>query len=340
MKWLIFFSSLPSKPVGNRVKVWRRLTKSGAVQLAGSVYVLPAGEDHGEFFQWLAAEIAGMGGEAAFARVDRVETVPDEKIVTLFEKRKANDYRPIGAFLDVFERKLESARQGGRAASRRSLALQKDKLRKAFEEARRTDFFASPAGGELGERLALAEAALASLGGSADGPAPPAIARRVVEDFRGRRWATRSRPFIDRMASAWLIRRFIDPAAVFTFVDEADAGSGPIDAVAFDLAGGEFSHVGDLCTFEVLVRSFGLTDPHLAGLAEIVHDLDVEDGRYRRPEAPGLRAVLDGVRRTARDDADALERGMMVFELLFAARTSPGAAMETGRTRAKGTGAG
>jgi hypothetical protein len=317
--WLLFFSSLPSKPVGNRVKVWRKLSKSGAVQLKGSVYVLPEGGERREFFQWLVAEVVGMGGEAAFVGAAHIETVADGDLIELFARRKSAEYRVIEDALDAAAGRIDNARQGGAGSSAKSLAAHLDKLRRDFDQARRTDFFSSDAGQALERRMEEAQAALAALNRHPPGAAAEeAIRPRAISDYRGYRWATRVRPFIDRMASAWLIRRFIDRDARFEFIlgdDGAAAGTG---VVRFDVVGGEFTHVGDLCTFEVLARSFALDDPAVTQLAEIVHDLDVQDERYRRAEAAGVEAVLEGVRRTARDDADALERGMRVFEALYA----------------------
>ena len=322
VSWLVFFSSLPSKPAGNRVKAWRRLGKAGAVQLKGSVYVLPDNREHEEFFQWLAGEFTSMGGEAAFVRADRVETMPDEEIVELFERRKAVDYRRLGEELDAIERKIDGARQGGRAATTKVLQVRIAKLERNFEEARRTDFFASTAGQELGNRIERLQAALRDLAGAAQrAPRSTGIPLNNPEAYRGRRWLTRRAPFVDRMASAWLIRKFIDPEAMFGFIDEEEVATAASDAVAFDVRGGEFTHVEDLCTFEVLVRSFELKNPALAKIVEIVHDLDVRDDRYRRAEAAGVEEILEGVRRTARDDDEALERGMAVFEMLYAAKS-------------------
>lgn len=319
--WLLFFSSLPSKPVGNRVKVWRRLSRSGAVQLRGSAYVLPAGEEQREFFAWLAAEVTGMGGEAAFVVVDRVETVPDDEVIALFERRKSADYRRIEGDLEAVARRIENARQGGASAAGGWLAARLEKVRRDFDEARRTDFFSSATGRELEHRIASTGDALRALAGRVAAAPAPAVEPRSPEAYQGRRWVTRPAPFVDRMASAWLIRRCIDPGAVFGFI----AGNGAVAAgageVVFDAAGGEFTHRGELCTFEVLLRSFGLRDAALDRLAEIVHDLDVREDGARHPETAGVGRVLEGIRRTARDDAEALERGMAVFEALYAART-------------------
>ena len=296
--------------------------RAGAVQLKGSVYVLPDNREHEEFFQWLSGEISGMGGEAAFIRADRVETMSEEEIVALFERRKAMDYRRLGEAIGVMEDKIAGALQGGRAVAAKALRSGIAKLERDFEETRRTDFFASAAGRDLGTRIERAQSALNELAAAAQrAPRSAEIPRRDPDAYRGRRWVTRRDPFIDRMASAWLIRKFIDPAAAFGFIDEEDVAAAAAVTVAFDVRGGEFTHVDDLCTFEVLVRSFALKDAALAKIVEIVHDLDLKDDRYRRAENPGVEEILEGVRQTARDDADALERGMAVFEMLYAAKS-------------------
>jgi len=320
--WLFFFSSLPSKPVGNRVRAWRRLVRAGAVQLKGTVYVLPDNREHEEFFQWLSGEISGMGGEAAFIRADRVETMSEEEIVALFERRKAMEYRRLGEAVGVMEDKIAGALQGGRAVAAKALRSGIAKLERDFEETRRTDFFASAAGRDLGTRIERAQGALNELAAAAQrAPHSAEIPLRDPDAYRARRWVTRRDPFIDRMASAWLIRKFIDPAAEFGFIDEEDVAAAAAATVAFDVRGGEFTHVDDLCTFEVLVRSFALKDAALAKIVEIVHDLDVKDDRYRRAEAAGVEEILAGVRRTAVDDDDSLERGMAVFEMLYSAKS-------------------
>jgi len=296
--------------------------RAGAVQLKGSVYVLPDNREHEEFFQWLSGEISGMGGEAAFIRADRVETMSEEEIVALFERRKAMDYRRLGEAIGVMEDKRAGALQGGRAVAAKALRSGIAKLERDFEETRRTDFFASATGRDLGTRIERAQGALNELAAAARrAPRSAEIPLRDPDAYRGRRWVTRRDPFIDRMASAWLIRKFIDPAAAFGFIDEEDVAAAAAVTVAFDVRGGEFTHVDDLCTFEVLVRSFALKDPALAKVVEIVHDLDVKDDRYRRAEAAGVQEILEGVRRTAVDDDDSLERGMAVFEMLYSAKS-------------------
>jgi hypothetical protein len=134
-------------------------------------------------------------------------------------------------------------------------------------------------------------------------------------------WITRKKPFVDRMASAWLIRRFVDKNASFDFIDEKDAEAVGKGSVVFDMRGGEFTHAGDMCTFQVIIKSFGLKDKTLKKIAEIVHDLDMKDEKYKATEAKGLEDILIGIRKTAKDDDDALEKGMAVFEMLYVSKT-------------------
>ncbi|MCL4474895.1 MAG: chromate resistance protein, partial [Nitrospirae bacterium] len=150
---------------------------------------------------------------------------------------------------------------------------------------------------------------------------PMTISTKSVTAYQGKIWVTRKKPFIDRMASAWLIKRFIDKSASFDFIDEKDAVAVGRDAIVFDLSDGEFTHKGDLCTFEVLLRSFSLKDKTLRKLGELVHVLDIKDEKYRIPEARGVEEILTGIRKRAVDDRDALEKGMTVFEMLYASKT-------------------
>ena len=305
--WLLFFYSVPARPVGNRMRVWRRLMKAGAVLLKGAAYVLPYSEEHYELFSWLVSEVAAMNGEAAFVRVGRIETMEDAEVRGAFSRQKEEAYRGIEGRLDSL-----------RIKDKRAAAVL-GKINREFVEVYRTDFFSSAAGAALGRRIKEVEEEAAGLTGKAAVQKEAQIRPRRVQDYRGRVWATRKRPFVDRMASAWLIRRFVDENAVFRFVDEI-GGPSIGDAVAFDMMNGEFTHVGDICTFEVLVKSFGLKDRALKAVAEVVHELDVKDGRYNRPEAVGVEGILSGIRKTATDDMDGLTRGMAVFEMLYTSK--------------------
>lgn len=319
--WLIFFYSVPSRPVSNRMKVWRRLNKAGAIQLKGAVYILPFNDEHYELLQWLVSGIAEMGGEAAFVRVAEMDTIKDAEIIDLFIRQRAADYALTGKALDDVERRLGSIQKGARAQHIKGISAQFSRLRRDFDEIRKIDFFSSREGAAIDGRIRRLNSELKVLFGTGSGrEKQAALEPKNAGDYKGKTWVTRKRPFIDRMASAWLIRRFIDKDAAFGFVDEKEPRGKKKDSVAFDVRGGEFTHVGDMCTFEVLVRSFGYKDKALKKIAEIVHDLDTKDDKYKSAEAKGLEDILIGIRKTATDDRDALERGMQVFEMLFVSK--------------------
>jgi len=195
---------------------------------------------------------------------------------------------------------------------------QLSKLLKEFEEVKRIDFFSSKEGAALNERIKQVDAELKKISGTeTKKESPVAISPRAVDTYQGKVWVTRKKPFIDRMASAWLIKRFIDKSAAFDFIDEKDMDAVGRNSIVFDIRGGEFTHVSDLCTFEVLFKSFGFKDKTLKKMAEIVHNLDTKDEKYKSAEAKGLEDILIGIRKTAKDDRDALEKGMQVFEMLY-----------------------
>jgi hypothetical protein len=321
--WLLFFYSIPSKPVSNRMKVWRKLTKAGAVNLKGAAYILPFNDEHYEFLQWLLAEITEMKGEAAFITIEKVDSMKDDELTALFNQHRAGDYRPIEKALDDLERKLSSIRKGAKALNLTGLSDQFHRLLKEFEEVRKVDFFSSKEGEALNGSIKHVQDTLRSLSGMETKKERPAtISYRSADDYQRKVWVTRRRPFMDRMASAWLIRRFIDKAASFGFIDEKDVqGAAAKGFITFDVRGGEFTHRGDMCTFEVLVRSFGLRDKTIRKIAEIVHNLDMKDNKYKADEAQGLEDILAGIRKTAKDDREALEKGMQVFEMLYASKS-------------------
>jgi len=318
--WLLFFYSVPSKPVSLRMKIWRRLSKAGSVQLKGAVYVLPLSEEHYEFFQWLVSEVSSMGGEAAFTRVAAVDSIKDEEIRGLFTERQEREYHPVNRQLDDLETRVNSIRKGSEGRQGQAFSGQLAKLRKNYEEAVKTDFFSSKTGVALRSRIEAVHIVIRGLAGPAAKSQPAAVSSRKIEDYHGRIWVSRKRPFVDRMASAWLITRFIDQKAVFKLVDEKELLTVGKGKVTFDVSGGEFTHVGDLCTFEVLVKAFGIKDRAVRKISEIVHDLDIKDDKYRSAEAKGLEDILTGIRKTVTNDADALEKGMQVFEMLYMAK--------------------
>jgi hypothetical protein len=318
-EWLLVFYSVPSQPVSNRMKIWRKLAKAGAVQVKGAVYVLPATEGHAELLQWLIGEVRSMGGDGAFVRAPGIETMEDADVRKLFMAQSEKEYRSLEKTLEGLERKVQSIRKGTKLPDKRVLTDQFARTRRDFEEVRKRDFFSSGRGHDMESRLRQVEAALKGLDKTGKEEQSSVTAKKT-QLYQGRAWITRTNPFVDRMSSAWLIKKFVDPAAAFQFTEER-ALPGLTGVVSFDIKGGEFTHHGDLCTFEVLVKAFGIKDRAVRKIAQIVHDLDVKDDKYGNTEGPGVEEILSGIRKTAKDDLDALERGMAVFEMLYQSRT-------------------
>ncbi len=319
-EWLLIFYSVPSNPVSNRMKIWRKLAKTGAVQLKGAVYILPASEEHEEFLQWLIGEVKSMGGDGAFVRTAEIKTMSEKDIVRLFTVQVVEEYNRTEKGLEVIERKVQSIRKGSKSEEGKHLAVQVAKIAKEVEEIGKRDWFNSREGQSIKKRLQTLETAVREAGKKSPAEVV-SIASRQIQDYQGKTWATRKNPFVDRMASAWLIRRFLDPKASFTFIDERDVASLDASTVAFDVRGAEFTHVGDLCTFEVLVKSFGIKDKAVKKISEIVHDLDVKDDKYAKPEAAGIEEILAGIRKASREDTSALEQGMRMFEMIYLSKS-------------------
>jgi len=319
-EWLLIFYSVPSHPVSNRMKIWRKLAKAGAVQLKGAVYILPATDEHEEFLQWLIGEVKAMGGDGAFVRSAEIRSIDENDIQQLFLSQAEQEYRGFERKFEALERKVQSIKKGAKHDENARLADHAGKFARELDDIKRRDFFTSPVGAEMTKRMQTLMAALKGLSGRATEPAGSVTPKRAA-DYQGRTWVTRKKPFIDRMASAWFIRRFVDTKAVFKFTSESDLTSVGANAASFDMTDGEFTHIGDLCTFEVLVKTFAVRDKVVRKIAEIVHDLDVKDDKYGNLESTGIEEILMGIRKTAKNDGDALDRGMAVFEMLYQAKT-------------------
>jgi hypothetical protein len=319
-EWLLIFYSVPSHPVSNRMMIWRKLAKAGAVQLKGAVYILPATDEHEEFLQWLIGEVKSMGGDGAFVRSSEIQAMDESDILQLFKNQAEKEYRGFERKLETLERKIQSIRKGAKQDENVRLSDHAGKLARELDDIHRRDFFSAPLGLEMTKRLQSLKTAIRGIGGRGV-EAPGVITPKRAADYQGRTWFTRKKPFIDRMASAWLIRRFVDTRAAFKFISESDLSMVGGNAATFDMRGGEFTHIGDLCTFEVLAKSFGIRDKAVRKIAEIVHELDVKDDKYGNPESTGVEEILMGIRKTVKTDSDALERGVAVFEMLYQAKT-------------------
>lgn len=319
-EWLLIFYSVPSHPVSSRMKIWRKLVRSGAVQLKGAVYIIPASDEHQEFFQWLIGEVRSLGGDGAFVRSSAIETMSESEVRELFIRQVSEEYRGLDKTVAALEQKVQSIRKGTKVQDRSLLIDQLAKAVREFEDVRKRDFFSAPTGAAVNKRLQQLQTGTKNM----EKPGPgevAAIALKRVEKYQDRTWITRKKPFVDRMASAWLIKRFIDPKATFKFIEERELNAIDPDAATFDLRSGEFTHRGDLCTFEVLVKTFSIRDKAVKQIAEIVHDLDVKDEKYGNAGTTGVEEILTGIRKTGKNDLDMLERGMAVFEMLYQSRT-------------------
>ena len=301
LHWLLLLYALPTQRNAERVNLWRKLKKFGAVQLQSSGYLLPNTPPHVERFQWLVNQIRDAGGDATLIRFAKMDGVSNQEIIGMFNQARATDYKQLAA-----------ACQG--ALSRRSKrksakpATELAKLRQRFSEIRQIDYFDSPQAHD-------AQMMLRRLEKAAVGPKGASPAQKLrASDYVGKTWLTRPRPGIDRAGSAWLIRRFIDPKVVFIF--DMDLASHP-DALPFDMAETGFSHRGEDCTFETLVKTFGIKEPAVRQIAEMVHDADLEDGKFKRCECIGINNVLSGWAKSSMTDAELLTKGMDCFEGLY-----------------------
>jgi hypothetical protein len=305
-KLLLLIVSLPPNPSSLRVRVWRRLRAVGAVALKRTVYLLPDTPDHYEHFQWLTQEIQREGGEATLLRVERIENMSPQDVVRLFHEAREPAFRRLAG---RYRKLLQNLDRKSASTSKR---VQADlaQLEREYEKLRELDFFDAPTGAEV-ERL---REAIAMRTRPSEEPRRREKATGDLRELRGRQWITRRRPHVDRLASAWLIKRFIDPEATFLFADPKDF---PAGAIPFDAPGAELSHVGEDCTFETLLKRSGLRDRRLTRLAEIVHEADLRDGKFPRDEARGIDLVIRGLLAANADDHQVLEHGLALFEGLY-----------------------
>src|SRR5215471_14888493 len=296
--WIILMFNLPAKQASQRVEVWRKLKRYGALPLGSGGYVLPNTPQALEHFEWLAVAIRKSRGQASVLRVQSVDDCPDDELRRNFVDARTKDYEQLHSEIRKI---LKSAKRTAGALGR---------MRKRFSEISAIDFFNSPARSRLEAMLARTE----------EGEQPPLSksqrhAQRTRKEYLNRTWITRPRPGIDRVSSAWLITHFIDKNAKFVFNN--DPAQHP-KAVPFDMFhGGGFGHRGDDCTFETLCKEFQIHDPKVLTIAQIVHDADLEDEKFGRTEGTGLDRVLVGWAKQNVSDEELLGRGMQLIEGLY-----------------------
>jgi len=297
LTWLLLLVRLPATHKAERVAIWRKLKKSGAIQIQTSTYILPDEPARYETFQWLTQHIRHAGGDATLVRAREIEGLSNEKLIALFNAARAKEYAALRELI----RSLVQSRK-----RRSSFSGALDRVRKQFREIRETDFFNCP-------RAQDVEALLRKLeGAESSGVIPPKIKPR---EYRNKVWVTRPRPEIDRVGSAWLIRKFIDPKARFAFAKRIPVNR---SMISFDMLDAEFTHRGDDCTFETLIKSFRIQDKAARQIGEMIHDADLDDAKFERTECVGIDRVLKGWGREGISDQEILRRGFQCFDALHA----------------------
>jgi hypothetical protein len=296
--WLLLLFSLPTNRNTERVAVWRRLKKMGAVQIKTSTYLLPDEPAQYEQFQWLAQQIRDYGGDSTLVRAQEIEGLTKEKVIAMFNDARAKDYGELRKSLQGFitrRKKMDTE----------EAPSELERLTRQFREIREVDFFDSARGHDVAMLLRRAEG------------------RRTVrqlavldaKQYQGKTWLTRPRPEIDRVGSAWLISKFIDRKPKLVFAPSADAVPA---AIPFDMLDAEFSHHGNYCTFETLMRRFAISDKAVAKIGEMIHDADLDDARFQRVEAVGIDRILKGWAKEGLPDKEILRRGFECFDALYA----------------------
>jgi len=319
-EWILFIHQIPPKPTSVRVRVWRRFQKIGAMPIKNSIYVLPFAKETYEIFQWLRQEIIAQKGEAMIVKTDAIEGINDQDIIKKFQSTRDKNYQEIISHSFKLKKDVKANLKKGNVspAQKENYETELKKLKLRLNEIISLDYFQAPNREKAEKAITEINQLIESIKGFQEKPrsvekgSPTKIYNR--KEFLNKTWITRKGLHIDRMASGWLIKRFIDKGAKFSFVAEDEVlGNG----IGFDVYNAEFSHAGEDCTFETLLKSFNLKDSALVQLAEIVHDIDLKDEKFDRKEAEGINQIIIGLSQRLRNDKKLMERGMEIFDSLY-----------------------
>jgi hypothetical protein len=314
-RWILLIHAIPPRPDYLRVKVGRRLQKVGAIAVKNSVYVLPRSDSAREDLQWIAQEIVADGGEASLCESHFIGGLTDEANEEQIRDARERDYRalakPARRLLDSVSR--PRSKSSGRSQKRTSAEATLARLRRRLEEIVAIDYFAAPARAQVESLIKTTDDKLHPPAAAESSQSPEIPSLRKV---RGRTWVTRKGIHIDRIASAWLIRRFIDPEAKLKYVEAKGYVPAPGE-LRFDMFDAEFTHEGSLCTFEVLLARWGSEDPALRHIADMVHDIDLRDAKYGREETSGFTALITGICLDHREDDVRLQAGTVTLDALY-----------------------
>jgi hypothetical protein len=311
-KWLLLIHQLPTKPAYGRVKIWRRLQGLGAVAIKNTVYALPASEQSHEDFEWLLKEIIEAEGEAMICEAHLIDGLSDSEVRELFNAARKTEYSEIAKDARTLSATLKAA---AKTEPTSNFKVPVSRLRARYLQITTVDFFGA-SGRDTADGL------IKVLEKSLEGPSAAPVQKEPLpkfgpQDLKGRVWVTRQGVHIDRIACAWLIRRFIDSEAAFKFV-RAKGYEPAAEELRFDMFDAEFSHEGERCSFEVLLGHSGLREPALQAIAEIVHDIDLKDEKFSRDEAAGVKTLINGICMDTHVDEERLARGAVLFDDLFA----------------------
>lgn len=310
-KWILFSYSVPSTNAKARMRIWRRISATGAVQLKTGLQILPDRDDLLENMTWLIGEVHALGGEALAIQCAHIEGMEDEQIEHLFQAQIDPEYLQIQADARSL---LTSADIASGEDRTKELSMALRKLRKRYETLQGRDFF--PSGSAI-KTLAVLEATSERLLTSDTTHIPVTILDRNL--YQNRTWVTRAEPYIDRLSSAWLISRFIDDNPHFRFLKAGEKTQPTQREIPFDITGENFSHQGDLITFEVMARDFSLLDPAIVKIAELVRFIDVQEEASLPDDAALLKNIVDGLIVISTNDHQLLTNALLVFDALYAA---------------------
>jgi hypothetical protein len=304
MKWLVFSYSLPSKSSSSpRVTLWRRLRRLGSISVKTGVYILPARDECIEAFQWLTQEVQQAKGDALVFYVEQFEGLSDQQLIEIFREVRQQEYIEIDIQAEELEKKINTQPKIEVLEIKNAIA----KLRKRYSEILTLDFFDCPDAQPVAARLTRIEQHLQQ-------PNSENLVSLSITDYQNKLWVTRPRPFVDRLACIWLIRKFIDPLAIIHYSLQPK-----LEEIAFDMKGAEFGHQGNLCSFETMMFRFGLERSGIGAIAQIVHELDLRDGQYISPEATGVETILRGWLLASLTDMELESLGIKLFDGLYLA---------------------
>jgi hypothetical protein len=305
--WLLLIHQVPNSPPYLRVKMWRRLQKIGAVAVKNAVYVLPPSDQSSEDFHWVAREILEAGGDASVCEATFIEGITTKELIDLFQTARDTDYRELMEEIKELKEELRSVERAGEAWAS-GMAGRVSRLRQRLTEIQAIDFFSASAGKQVESLVTELETKIRR--------APIHKAQTEAGSYSGRVWVTRKGVHVDRIASAWLIRRFIDPEGRFKFVAAKGYRPEPGE-IRFDMFDADFTHERDLCTFEVLVERFNISDNALRRIAEIIHDIDLKESKFNRPETEGIGLVVNAICTKHKEDPDRIDRGTILLDDLY-----------------------